>query len=54
MTQDNVRRGTAREVIEGRREQVVEFGLSSKINDEAFRDTFVRYNSHEEEEAYMG
>jgi hypothetical protein len=36
MSRDNVRRGTATEVIEGRREQVVKFGLSSKIDDEAF------------------
>jgi hypothetical protein len=37
MTRDNLRSGTATEVIEGRREQVVKFGLSSKIDDEAFR-----------------
>ncbi len=45
ISRDNVRRGTATEVIEGRREQVVKFGLSSKIDDEAF-GYFVRYNSH--------
>jgi len=37
MTRDDVRSGTATEVIEGRREQVVKLGLSSKIDDKAFR-----------------